>query len=266
MANNLGRSRELLKYMVSPFIREFLRYLQNQVKFLFKRKVLQRNQIWRNRYLNDEVIVVGNGPSLRQMDPASLVNKNVIVMNNFYRAEWAKTITPVATCFGEPPNSPSWEDPTAIFDMTPSSSYWLHIDNIKKGGPLSFDERFNYVLPGIEPRLFGHSAIRLDRLSVGYQNTGILAIEVALYMGFKSIKLIGFDHDWLASPEFSRHFYSDEKDATDMLGRLTYLELIKSAERTWEGYYAMDRASKTQGARIVNCSSHSFLDVFDRGM
>ncbi len=266
MVSDPGRSRELLKYMISPFLGDFARYIQRQVTFLLNRKILRRNQAWRNRYLNDEVVVVGNGPSLRQLDHAYLMNKKVIVMNNFYRGAWAKKIRPVATCFGEPPNSSAWEDPTVIFEMTPSDSYWLHFDNIKKGGPLNFDERFNYVLPGIGPRLFRQSEVRLDRLSLSYENTGILAIEIALYMGFKLITLVGFDHDWLASPEFSRHFYSDQKDATDMIGRLSYLNLINSAGRTWQGYYALDRASKSHGARIVNCSTHSFLDVFERAM
>lgn len=256
----------MLKYMVSPFTRAALRYVQNWSISLQYRNILQRNVRWRNRYVGEEVVVAGNGPSLRSMDVDYLAGKNVIVMNNFYRGEWAKTVTPVATCFGEPPNSPAWEDPTVIFENTPSESYWLHISNIARKGPLAFDERFSYVLPGIEPKLFQTWPIRLDKLAVGYQNTGILAIQVALYMGFKSIKLVGFDHDWLASPEFSRHFYSDEKDPTDMLGTFSYLDLIKSAERTWEGYYAMDRAAKAHGARITNCSTKSFLDVFPRGM
>jgi hypothetical protein len=38
-----------------------------------------------------------------------------------------------------------------------------------------------------------------------------MAIMVALYMGFKVVKLLGFDHDWLVSKGISPHFYEEKK-------------------------------------------------------
>lgn len=253
-----------LKYCLSPFLVDFLRLMRCSPKLYKYRKILARNREWRNRYENDAVLIVGNGPSLKGVDPEWIVGQKVIVMNNFFLAEWSHRVKPVAVCFGEPPSSAAWEDPHKIFEKTVSESYWLHIDNIGRNGMQEIDYQLNYVLPGVEPRLFGEREIDLSGLSIGYQNTGILAIEIALYMGFKTIKLVGFDHDWLASPEFSRHFYSQEKDDTDLIGSLSYLELIYSTARTWEGYYALDRAAKAHNATIVNCSQRSFLDVFER--
>lgn len=253
-----------LKYYLSPFLVDFLRLMRCSPKLYKYRQILARNREWRNRYENDAVLIVGNGPSLKGVDPEWIVGQKVIVMNNFFLAEWSHRVKPVAVCFGEPPSSGAWEDPHKIFEKTVSESYWLHIDNIGRSGVQEIDYQLNYVLPGVEPRLFGDREIDLSGLSIGYQNTGILAIEIALYMGFKTIKLVGFDHDWLASPEFSRHFYSQEKDDTDLIGSLSYLELIYSTARTWEGYYALDRAAKAHNATIVNCSQRSFLDVFEK--
>jgi hypothetical protein len=87
---------------------------------------------------------------------------------------------------------------------------------------------------------------------------------VAMHMGFNKILLHGFDHDWLATKDYSRHFYSNEQDDTDFLGTFSYHEIICVMERMWRIYIKLDQVSKRQEIKILNCSRGSFLDVFER--
>jgi hypothetical protein len=43
------------------------------------------------------------------------------------------------------------------------------------------------------------------------QSVTIMALEVALYMGFKNIYLLGCDHDWILHLDTSRHFYEENQ-------------------------------------------------------
>lgn len=52
--------------------------------------------------------------------------------------------------------------------------------------------------------------IDLTKLILGPQSVAILALQIAIYMGFNEIYLIGTEHDTLLTREY-RHFY-DEKD------------------------------------------------------
>ena len=83
-------------------------------------------------------------------------------------------------------------------------------------------------------------------------------------MGFGRIVLLGFDHDWLASPKYSRHFYSNDKDGSDIIGTLNYLDIIEMGRRMWTIYYKLKGIARSHGATIYNMTKDSYLDVFER--
>jgi hypothetical protein len=185
-------------------------------------------------------------------------------MNNFHKAQWRSKARPVAHCIGEPPDSPSWTDPSEAINGTNCLSYWLNIAAYGHVPDADAGKALHYVMAGYEPRLWGNRRVALEGLALGFQTTAILAVQVALYMGFKDIRLVGFDHDWLAAPDYSRHFYADKKDEQDKLGTLSYLQILRYVTRMWEGYYALQRSAHAHGARILNMTRGSYLDVFER--
>ncbi|MGC4073532.1 MAG: hypothetical protein QM760_13660 [Nibricoccus sp.] len=227
------------------------------------KKNLNANGIWQDRF-DGEVFVLANGPSLSRVDRKTFVGKPVIVMNSFDRADWKAEVRIVAHCIGEPRTSAAWTDPAATINGTKSESYWLHYTSLTTLPSASPDKRIHYVLPAYGPRLWGQRKIDLSTVTLGYQTTAQLAIMVALYMGFKDIKLLGFDHDWLASPKYSKHFYSSEKDHTDKISEFSYYQLIGLIAHMWEIYYAINRTAKQHGATIKNMTDGSYLDVFPK--
>jgi hypothetical protein len=186
-------------------------------------------------------------------------------MNSFDRADWKDDVEIVAHCLGEPRKSSSWGGHiSGSINGTKSASYWLHLSS--KGYLHSIDhgKNLNYVLPVFEPGIYPNRKIELHFPTLAYQTTAQLAILVALYMGFSEIFLLGFDHDWLASPKYSKHFYSNDKDPEDTLDRFTYLGIIDFTKRMWNIYYKLQEISEIHNAKIYNMTENSYLDVFKR--
>ena len=252
------------KDLLPPLAVDTLRALRQALRYPARRQALATNREWENRFQGQTAYVLANGPSVNTIDWKALRSHPVIVMNNFHRAAWKDELHPVAHCIGEPPDSPAWVDPSESIDGTEALSYWLNVAALGPVGPVREGKSLHYVMAGIEPSLWGTHLVSLHGLALGFQTTAILAIEVALYMGFTDIRLVGFDHDWLANPDYSRHFYAIEPDPEDKLGTLSYLQVIRFVTRMWEGYYALSRAAQAHGATIVNLTAGSYLDVFDR--
>jgi hypothetical protein len=201
---------------------------------------------------------------MASFDRSQLRGQRAIVMNSFDRAEWKAEVDIVAHCLGEPRLSPAWTSPCETINGTASASYWLHFSSLRQFPSLPVDKKLHYVLTGYGPHVWGSREVRLHRVTLGYQTTAQLAIMVGLYMGFKDIILLGFDHDWLASPDFSRHFYSPARDASDFLHTYSYYNIVTFIFRMWEIYYALRSAAEVHGAIIRNMTPNSYLDVFPR--
>jgi hypothetical protein len=256
--------RAILLRILPPSLVDGLRVVRAYARYAGCRGLLQANLKWKDRYSGERVYVIANGPSVAGVDRRILSSERLIVMNNFHLAAWKDDVRPVAHCMGEPPGSPSWMDPSPMINGTRSDSYWFISAARGLATAVEPGKEINYVLAGTEPRMWGKWKIHLDKPTLGFQTTAQMAIEVALYMGFKDIRLLGFDHDWLASPQYSKHFYSDEKDPEDALGERSYFELIQYSMRMWEAYFALAKAAQAHGATITNMTDGSFLDVFPR--
>ena len=101
-------------------------------------------------------------------------------------------------------------------------------------------------------------------MSLGAQTTAVLALQVAIFMGFKKINLVGFEHSWLATPTFLPHFYSDVKDDDDHISNMSYLDLIESCRLMWKQYECVKVCAESRGIEIVNLTPDTFLDVFSK--
>jgi len=257
---------QALLYTVPPVAIDAGRLLRAHWRARGVRRIIQANAAWQDRYAGRRVFVLGNGPSLGDFDRSVLAGEKVVVMNNFHLSPWKDEVDIVAHCIAEHRAAPSWDDDEfrASIDGTDSASYWLDISSHGELGPVTPGKQLHYVLPAYEPGLWRAQSFALQGSTLSYQTTAQLAIQVAIHMGFKEVLLVGFDHDWLASRDYLRHFYASTKDRTDVLGRMRYLEIINFMRRMWTIYYEMRRTAERAGVRILNLSSTTCLDVFER--
>jgi hypothetical protein len=258
--------RAVAEYLIPPLWIDAGRALRNLHRARADRRVIEANAAWKSRHPGGRVFVIGNGPSLSDFDRDWLRGEKLIVMNGFDRAPWKDEVDIVAHCIAEPRSSPAWNaaEIRASINGTRSASYWLDLSSYRQLSGVEAGKSLHHVLPVYEPGLWRGRTFDLAAPTLAYQTTAQLAIQVAAHMGFAEILLIGFDHDWLASRDYSRHFYSMRKDTTDSIGQMPYLEIIGFMRRMWLIYAAMQQTAERAGIRIVNLSSRTVLDVFDR--
>ena len=257
-----------LAYWIPPIALDVASAVRGWLRYRDLRSTLHRNLALRDAHVGESVFVVANGPSLNNFGPSNLFGKKVIVMNHFELADWKSRVDIVAHCIGEPFDSPAWEDPTLSVMGTEARSYWLHISALRDPAvrKCAGSKPVHFTQSIIKPGIWGERRIDLSRSTLGYQTTAQLAISVALHMGFTTIYLVGFNHDWLCTRGHSPHFYADDADVPPAdLSRFTYAQMIDISARMWHFYHALDRSARIAGARVINLSEPSFLDVFPTG-
>jgi hypothetical protein len=261
-----SRLNARVKYLCPPVALDAVRWCRAMLRYPSLKPVLDRNRAWSGRHAGERVYVIGNGPSAGAFDRRHLQGHKTIVMNAFHHAPWKDEVDIVAHCLGEPRSSTAWdvEDLRRCVTGTRAQSYWLHESSRGALTGLPADKALHYVMPCIEAPFASDRHVALHRPVLGYQTTAQLAIEVAIYMGFTEIVLVGFDHDWLANPDYSRHFYSTDRDSADMLHQFTYLQIVRIIDRMWSLYYKLQAVAAHRGVKITNAAPGSYLDVFPR--
>ncbi len=237
----------------------FLRAILMSIKL---RKWLNRNDQLRNKYLGQRVYVLGNGPSLNNFDLSAIHGHEVITMNHFELHPQKEKFKIVSHCIGEPYSSSTWEDPISMLNGVKADTYWFNADAVEF---FSKQESYNihYYLPGLRANVQILSGDDLTGVALQYQSTAQMAINVALFLGFKDIYLLGFDHDWLVTRGYSPHFYGEGPGVgmADHSG-YSYVEMIRISLNLFEIYEKLRHIAKKRNARIWNLSKPSYLDVF----
>lgn len=257
-----------ISYLLPPVFIDLGRFIKGFLMAFSNLNKIKKNSKFKNSKKGKTVYVIANGPSLNNFDTSSIYGKEVIVMNNFDLAEWKNKVSIVAHCIGEPNSSPHWgEDQIEIMKGTNALSYWYHISNYNEVeiSNASLNKDCYFVASIVPHRLWNNRMkINLSRPSLGYQTTAQLALMVGLHMGYEKINLIGFDHDWLATPNISPHFYKERKGVRKAdLAVFSYINLINISLTMWEIYYKIKSSAINGKTKIVNLSIPTLLDVFD---
>ena len=84
-------------------------------------------------------------------------------------------------------------------------------------------------------------------------------LQVAAYMGFKNIYLLGVDFSW-GEDKKGTHFYNDEDESTE----LRVKEATKYKDEIEHAYVSAKRYADNNNIRIVNATRGGKLEVFER--
>jgi hypothetical protein len=114
------------------------------------------------------------------------------------------------------------------------------------------------------------TGIDLTKAIYNGQSVSITAIQVALYMGFSQIYLLGLDHNWICTQLHEQHFYAKQDSIIDRkydvaLRQTTNLRTTFEAHaRLWAQYERLKAFAQSNNALICNATNGGLLDVFDR--
>lgn len=239
---------------------------------------------------NFPLIIMGNGPSLsdtiRDCSPALLSHPLMAVnfaanTDEFYQLHPKHYVLADPVFFAETQHEnvvKLWENltgkvnwPMTIFVpakykefLNASSNPNLHI------------EWFNPV--GVEGfKWIENAAFSSGRGMPRPRNVLIVAIMVAIKMGYRTIYLTGADHSWTRTLEVSEenmvisvqpHFYKDNEAEHSRIASvykdIRLHQILHSFYIAFRSYFAIKRYADSHGIHIYNATPGSFIDAFER--
>jgi hypothetical protein len=266
--------RELAKWVLPPGVKGLLKgaWLARQ------QPLLPANRVLVNRHASDKrCVVIGNGPSLKDMDLRPLAAMVTIGANAFYRHPHALDVGLRYQCINDirflvdEPRAVAWH--AEVSAGSPRSTVilpWATRDLVRRRN--LYQGHTIYFIAGGEP-VHDAASINLDPtrpFNVGMTTGTTLCIPLALAMGFKEVCLVGFDANWLADIHASYHFYAQSQHfpefdsvAKDVKANQYETELA-SALREFESHRLLNERAAQMGARICNATRGGLLDMYPR--
>lgn len=215
-------------------------------------KIKQR----KGQYSGKRCFILGNGPSLKNVDFGRLHGKKLITVNMLYKYPAFYQLSPLFHCALDPGfyRDEYLDSLHAILDNRPETSLL-----VSSNAPGELRSRTNCytAIFGYLPSSVVHP-FNLARPSAAFVNVVSFAIELALYLGFSEIVLLGCDFSqFTVRKEIHLYDADSEQDRTaevwqDLLGHTI-------AIMQHESLYSY---AQKQGVKVVNATEGSFLDVY----
>lgn len=224
--------------------------------------------------------IIGNGPSIKNQDLTVLADKETFVVNSFWYHDKYELIRPKFYVVVDVPNLSEENKPllryqgdipgrdpviskvpdTKLFFSSKIKNY-IESKGLFKNNPKYYVLQRNIMGPRLNFNLDITKPVPYTR------NTIVLALMIAIYLGFEKIYLLGCDHNFLDHPTTTHyeHFYKElDADMPDDLKGGTYEGSIESTLRLFKNYrYLKEKLEKTKpNVKIYNATPNSFLDVF----
>jgi Protein of unknown function DUF115. len=236
-----------------------------------------RNIRFKDIHKGKRCFILCNGPSIKKQNLLPLQSEIVFSVSSGYLHKDYSIIKPMYHCSARLPFSDKLTKDIA--------EDWLNqMDHRILNAELfldAFDEQFvreknlfpqrkvNYLFcEGVieEQR----EIIDISKKMYGVQSVSIMALRVAMYMGFRKIYLIGVEHDSFITRQY-KHFYAElpeyqNKDTAvtdDGKVESLYVELHAAAV-LWAQYRALKGIALANGISIYNATQGGALDEFKR--
>ncbi len=248
--------------------------------------------------LREGVVVLGNGPSLREDLPRLLergehLKKDFMAVNYFAEDDRFAEVKPACYVLSDPMffrRSGFRERVDGLYRLLNERVTWPMTLYVQYYNP----ERFDYrrVLPNRNIRIVPfHSQVyhgfrRLEfwlfRHGLGSANYGTVVqncVYIALLLGYKQVELFGVDHtllEGLCVDEKNRlcrrvvHYYDDRpaevKPICQNVPPVPYTMSVYLAElaELFRGHEILNDYARSVGARIINRTRGSMIDAYER--
>lgn len=253
--------------------------LNDKNKYLFK-----RINNFKDIHKNKTCYILGTGPSLNKFDIKKLKNEFTIGINFFFLHPDFKFLNKKYICSAPshmPLNYDIWDNLlTKLQDHDISqifigdSNYEYSIGNFLKNNK---DKKLHNLC-----LLNYHSSPIVNSNNINFSNlhdlgvgplispvtTLVTALQIAYYMGFTKINLLGIDHDNLNpaknSDASNSHFYSEDQNHETHIKYDNKTSIFKWLYQAWTQYEILNEFYRLNKIEIINLNKESYLDVFDK--
>jgi len=228
-------------------------YRMADMKFKYSKKI----KALENTKAGLRCFIIGNGPSITIEDLNKLKDEDTFAFNKIFKV------------FNETSWRPLYYMTQDRYVVSKEEYEKLELDNIFTGAYYSrkiSGTRSNFVY--FDKRVpFGYKNIKFSedpskQIYDGYTIT-YSALQLAIYMGYKQIYLLGIDHNYqstksknkiIVSNQTGSHFYQGEKN----------VEVIGLTEYSEYAYESAKKFADSNGIKIYNATRGGKLEIFER--
>lgn len=247
------------------------------------RALFERNIKFRNIHKGQRCFILATGPSINKQDLRPLKNEICFAVSQFYLHKDIREIDPLYHVdapnhapFGLEVLQKSFEGfkelysdrTTYFFGYTPYeySTYNFLEQNPQFKNDNMYFLNYSHSQPLDETNYKNPNVWDICKSPFSVRTVVYSAIQIAVYMGFKEIYLVGFDHDYLLNIArgHSNHFYKGKEEIDDSDGWLSTEEFFLVYHLRWKQYRLMQTYLETIGCGIYNATEGGLLDVFPR--
>lgn len=251
---------------------------------IFKRSLQEKfrqNSKFSKLHQGQRCFILATGPSINRQDLRVLKTEVTISVNHFYLHKQIKEIAPsyhVVAPNHYPFDFQLYKKHFEAFEETYSDQtnyffgyypYKYSVIDFLEQNP-QFNKSNMYYLnysaskPLDEDNYKNPSIWDICKSPFQARSAVYIAIQLAVYMGFKHIYLLGTDYDVILEPGRldNRHFYDEEHNLNN-LPRSTEQTFL-AYYMTWQQYRLMREYVKLNDSYISNATEGGLLDVFPR--
>lgn len=243
---------------------------------------------------NNKIHILGNGPSLQDVDLNNL-DGDLMVVNNFALTDKFEACKPKYYILNAPEywiedvDSEYIELRQKLTVALVAKTLWPMTTYLPFGAKYSeFCERLQKI-KNIEVIFYNTTPVegyswltfRIFNAKLGMprpHNILIPAIMTSLWMGYKKINIHGADHSWLSEIYVGedntvyltqKHFYDSQTAKPDVMKKLgksqrLLHEVLEKFYLTFKGYHEIRSYSTSLNCQINNSTKNSFIDAFDK--
>lgn len=228
-------------------------YLPNSFKY---KSVISRNYKFKDIHKGKTCYILGNGPSINQLDLRLLQNKYIFTVNAMICTPLFEKLNPTYHCVLDRKVFQKYKDALIRGIETESTSFFFHRKILEEIG---LKDNVYYTYNTLMPT---HNNIKIDltKNASTFINVVPYCIMIAIYMGFDNIVLLGCDFSFFAERK-NAHFYEDGKNI--QREESLFQDLFGSAIACQQYRYLYEYGKKHH-INIVNATHDSFLDVIPR--
>jgi hypothetical protein len=241
---------------------------------------MQENARYQNLHKGKRCFIIASGPSIKTQDLTLLKDDiSIAVSNSFVHKDYSifksqyhcvpdmlgghhEYIAGKKDKFAEWLREMDGSLGQAEVFMSAGDRNWISSLGIFKS------RRVNYLLFENLWESVSARGIDLTRAIPSVQSVSVMALQVAIYMGFEKIYLLGCDHDWILNIGTTRHFYASqdhkvmaEKSYSEW-AHTSFSNELRTAYTLWEQYRILNGLAEKQGTSIFNATGGGVLDVF----
>lgn len=270
---------------VNRSIRSALHYYRYGAHVLppeLRRKIAQ-NKIFLDRHSGERCFILATGPSIREQDLTLLKGEQCIAVGDFYLHPDIDIIRPRYHCVA-PYHHPFKQDAIEKRLIGMARHYLHPVDYFFGHNLYPFSvyrylaENPDFSLPGVH--FINYSlGIEIDENNYCRKHSWdisgqpfaprtvvYIALQLAVYMGFRQIYLLGVDHDYLQDIRrvTNHHFYPEEQGIRDAehLHAFSTERWFEEYYFRWKQYRLIRQYLEPRGIHIFNATQGGMLDVF----